>query len=176
MRPGFGSPGYADTVPVEFAGPEGYTIRALTRSGTTVECISPCTLQLNPGDARINVVGYFDQMIQVPNHMTRARFALRRTAWLATGIVLGVTGLAQGSVGVWAWSDWLSEDSSASASLTLGGFAIMGAGIAAMIVGLSSASEIAVEGETASQSAWNRLALGFVPRDGAGIVQAGLRF
>jgi hypothetical protein len=174
---------FPGTVPVEFAGPEGYTIRALTHAGETAECVSPCILQLSPGDTHINVVGYFDQRIQVANRLTRARVSLRRTGWLVTGISLLVPGLLQGFYGAWLWSVKADEGGGDSTlfgkGLAFSGFAVAGAGVAAMMVGLTSSSEITVEDDRIASPTLplvGRTSLGFIPQEGGGLVGASARF
>jgi hypothetical protein len=158
-----------DTVAVEMSGPEGYVIRVTNLAGTTVECVSPCVLQLNPGQARVHVVGYFDQVMQVPTHPTSARFSLRRTGWIATGAVVGIAGLIHAIVlySIGAQSrDWAP----APAVLSAAGFGIM--------IGELAGSRTAIEFEGAPfvAAAPPSLAFGLLPQRNGGVIVTGMQF
>ena len=164
------SAGGDDTVPVEISGPEGYVIRATNRSGTTVECVSPCVLRLSPGQAHVHVVGYFDRILQVPNHPASARFSLRRTGWIVTGAILGTAGLIHSIVLYASGGRNSREWIPAPAILGAAGFGIMIGELA------GSHSTIEIEGAQLGTSASPGLAFGLLPQRNGGLFVTGMRF
>jgi len=110
----------------------------------------------------VHVVGYFDQMIQVPSHPASARLSLRRTGWIITGAIIGAAGFLNAIALFWVGHtsrDW----SPVPALFGVAGFGLMTGTL------ITSRNEIAVDRTQAASSPWSRVAFGLQPRPSGGV-------
>jgi hypothetical protein len=188
------------TVPITFRGGDGQVVRATTRSGQVVQCTSPCTLNLSPGSAEVEVVGQFSSTIEVPNRPATADITFKRKGMMIAGIVLagvGVGSLALGATMKQAYDDCKAQEGT---DVTRSGNAtyytttqctgkdestvfyalgvVLGAvGIGLFIPGVVSKSAVTLNDYSTARSPLRNLTVGFGPRrEGGGFFTARYAF
>jgi hypothetical protein len=188
------------TVPVTFRGGDGYVVRSTTRSGQVVQCTSPCTLNLSPGPAQVEVVGQFTDNIEVPNRPATADISFKRKGLMIGGIVLTGVGLGVVLYGVLlkqAYDDCMAQEGTdvshsgntttytttdCQAENTSKGVMVFGAllgavGLGLMIPGIVSKTAVTMSDYQTARSPLKNFTMGYAPRrEGGGFFSARYAF